>query len=166
LELTQGFLVLFKLRALIEFVNIFHLSGKIPAQLNLSVMLNQKGVKMRILIIMSLLVMISCAPAIRTTVFQSYSPKPHDYPIKIYRHKMPTCEFEELGLVNSMQRNRFISMDEVMNSLLSEARRIGGDAIIGLNETNLIHKVTKYGVKRYPVLSGTVIRFTNEECKK
>jgi len=36
-ELMQGFLVLFKLRALIEFVNIFHLSGKIPAQLNLSI---------------------------------------------------------------------------------------------------------------------------------
>ena len=27
LELTQGFLVLFKLRALTEFMNIFHLSG-------------------------------------------------------------------------------------------------------------------------------------------
>ena len=43
LELTQGFLVLFKLRALTEFMNIFHLSGKIPAQLNLSVRTGKNG---------------------------------------------------------------------------------------------------------------------------
>jgi len=41
-ELTQRFLVLFKFHALIEFVSIFHLSGEIPAQLNLGVSL--KGV--------------------------------------------------------------------------------------------------------------------------
>ena len=53
---------------------------------------------MRILVLLLLLIVVACAPATRTTVFQSYSPKPQDYPIKIYRHKMPTCEFEELGV--------------------------------------------------------------------
>lgn len=37
-DLTQGFLVLFKFHALIEFVSVFHLSGEILAQLKLGVM--------------------------------------------------------------------------------------------------------------------------------
>ena len=108
-----------------------------------------------------------CTAAVRSTAFQSYSPKPVNHPIKIYRLKAPQCEFIEVGIVNSRQRNKLISMQEVMESLLAEARRMGGDAIAGLNETNLVHNVsTQYGIDRDPALSGTVIRFTDSSCQK
>ena len=82
---------------------------------------------------------IACVPATRSTVFQSYDPKPTGSPIKIFGVKSPTCNLEELGIVNSRQRNKFISMDEVIESLKVEARRMGGDAIMGLTESNPIH---------------------------
>ncbi len=107
----------------------------------------------------------SCAPAIRTTAFQHLPPKAENAPIKIYRLKMPQCNFEEVGIVNSRQRNKLIPMSEVMNALFVEARKLGGDAIIGLNETNPIHNVSsQYGIDRDPVLSGTVIKFTDKNC--
>lgn len=53
-----------------------------------------------------------------------------------------------------------------MKSLIDEARKLGGDAIIGLNETNPVHNVSEYGIDRDPVLSGTVIRFINKDCKE
>lgn len=108
-----------------------------------------------------------CTPAIRSTAFVQLLPKSKDAPIKIFRYKTPRCDFEEVGIVNSRQRNKFISMSEVMSSLLTEARKLGGDAIMGLNETNPIHNVSsEYGVDRDPVLSGTVIKFTDENCKR
>lgn len=124
---------------------------------------------MKNLVIVILLVtfITGCSAAVRSTSFQSYAPNPENHPIKAYRLKMPQCEFEEIGIVNSRQRNKLISMNEVMESLLSEARRMGGDAIVGLNESNPIHNISaEYGVDRDPVLSGTVIKFTDQSCKK
>lgn len=107
----------------------------------------------------------ACAPATRTTVFQSYDPKPVGSPIKIFRVKSPNCDFEELGIVNSRQRNKFIPMQEVLESLKVEARSIGGDAILNLTESNPVHSVAEDGsIDRDPVLTGTVIRFTNLDC--
>lgn len=119
------------------------------------------------ILIVVLFIVSGCSPAVRTTKFQHYPAKPAETNIKIYRHKAPQCEFEEIGIVSSRQRNKMISMAEVMASLLSETRRLGGDAIVGLNETNPIHNVSnEYGVDRDPVLSGTVIRFVNQGCAK
>ena len=108
----------------------------------------------------------SCAPATRTTVFQNYSPRPDDHPIKIFRHKMPKCEYEEIGIVSARQRNKLISMNKVMNSLQNQARKLGGDAIIGFTEANPVHNISGAGIDRDPVLSGTVIRFKRRDCRE
>ncbi len=122
--------------------------------------------RIKIVVVVFILLLVGCSPAVRTTTFQQLPPKPVDAPIKIFRIKTPRCNFEEIGIVNSRQRNTFISMDEVMNSLIVEARNMGGDAIIGLNETNPIHNVNEYGIDRDPVLSGTVIKSTDPNCRQ
>ena len=117
-------------------------------------------------ILIALLVLVTgCAPDVRTTAFQKIPPKHENAPIKIFSFKLPQCIFEEIGFVNVRQPNKFISMDEVMRSLLVEVRRLGGDAVIGLNETNPIHSVRGgRRIDRDPVLSGTVIKFTDPYC--
>lgn len=71
-------------------------------------------------------------------------------------------------MVASRQRNKLISMDDVVKSLRSEAREMGGDAVIGLNENNEAQGAVPAGnaavLDRDPVLSGTVIRFKDPEC--
>ena len=107
-----------------------------------------------------------CAPEVRTTVFQQSTPKAENAQIKIYRLKYPDCDFEELGIVNSRQRNELIPMEEVMEALLAEARRFGGDAIVELSESNPIDNVSQCGIDRDPILSGTVIKFSDPSCTK
>ncbi len=123
--------------------------------------------RIKIFVIVFVFLLTGCSPAVRTTTFQKLPPKRVDAPIKIFRFKTPQCNFEEIGIVHSRQRNKFISMGDVMNSLIVEARKMGGDAIIGFNETNPIHNVSsQYGIDRDPVLSGTVIRFTDPNCRQ
>ncbi len=135
---------------------------KLPEQKQMKINL-ANGV---ILLTLILTLVSGCSPDIRTTVFQHNPSKHVNAPIKIFRFKSPQCNFEEVGIVNSRQRNKLISMNEVMESLRIEARRLGGDAIIGLNETNPIHNIdTQYGtLDRDPVLSGTIIKFTDATC--
>lgn len=116
------------------------------------------------LLVILFLGMNGCSSAIRTTTFQQYPPNPEGTRIKIFMHKSPQCEFEEVGIVSARQRNKFISMDEVMESLLSEVRRIGGDAIIGFSESNPIQSANESSIDRDPVLSGTAVKFINQDC--
>lgn len=107
-----------------------------------------------------------CAPDVKSTRFQEFPSRPQGAPVQVYQSKSPECDFEEVGIVRSRQRNKFISMNEVMNSLRAESRKLGGDAIIGLTETNPISYENESVVDRDPVLSGTVIKFIDSQCKQ
>jgi hypothetical protein len=106
-----------------------------------------------------------CTAATRATSFAEHPPRPPGHEIVIYRTAVPERPFEEIGIVSSRQRNKFISMQAVLESLKEEARRMGGDAIIGLTESNEAQGfVGDTGMlDRDPVLSGTVIRFRTTE---
>jgi len=120
---------------------------------------------MRLILFLFVLFVLSCSPATRSTKFQSYEPTSQSQDIKIMRTKIPVCDYEEVGIVNARKRNVFVSMEEVIESLKDEARKMGGDALIGLSEDNQIVMVTEHGVvARKTVLTGTVIRFTDRGC--
>lgn len=112
-------------------------------------------------ILLLLVTICGCTPATRATRFSTYPPQSPGHEIKIYRTTLPDQPYEEIGLVSSRQRNKFISMEAVLESLKEEARKMGGDAIIGLTENNETQGfVGDTGIlDRDPVLSGTVIRF-------
>lgn len=101
-----------------------------------------------------------CTAATRATRFAAYPPRPPDHEIRIYRTRVPDQPYEEIGIVSSRQRNKFISMEAVLEALKREAREMGGDAIIGLTETNEVQGFVGYSgiLDRDPVLRGTVIR--------
>ena len=113
-----------------------------------------------------ILAICGCAPALRSTVFQSLPPQPVDHPIAIFQTKLPDCPYDEVGIVSSRQRNKFISMASALAALKTRAREMGGDAILGLGERNEVQGfVGSTGVMdRDPVLSGTVIRFRERDC--
>lgn len=124
-----------------------------------------KRMTVGLFIVMLLVAVWGCAPELRVTRFNTYPPRPPGHEIKIYRTTLPDRPYEEIGLVRSRQRNKFISMEEVLESLKKAAREMGGDAIIGLAETNEAQGfVGNTGIlDRDPVLSGTVIRFLDEK---
>lgn len=111
-----------------------------------------------------------CAPATRVTVFQHHPPKPDNYPIIIYRTKLPECPYDEIGIVSSRQRNKLITMEQVIESIKQKARQMGGDAVIGLSEVNesqgAVVSNNGFVLDRDPVLSGTVIKFKDLDCRE
>ena len=107
----------------------------------------------------------ACSPGVRATSFGSFFPRPDDHPIQVYRSTIPECQFEEVGIVSSRRENSFISMDKVLEALRIKARELGGDAVIGVSETNEARNV-RFGVDNDMVLSGTIIRFTDQDCQR
>lgn len=107
-------------------------------------------------------------PATRATVFQHHPPKPDNYPIIIYRTKLPECPYDEIGIISSKRKTKLITMEQVIESIKQKARQMGGDAVIGLSEVNEVKgaDVSNSGVvlDRDLVLSGTVIKFKDPEC--
>ena len=74
-------------------------------------------------------------------------------PIRLYSAALPRCPFEDVALITSQPRD-LTSSPRVLDGLRSEARRLGGDAVVNvrfLGET---------------VLTGTVVRFTAPGCKE
>ncbi len=87
-----------------------------------------------ILFLFSVAAVSGCSPAVRSTAFVQRPSMPTDHEIRIYRATMPECPYEEIGIVSSRQRNKLISMDKVLEAAKERARKMGGDAIIGLSE--------------------------------
>ena len=120
--------------------------------------------------ILALALLCSCAPAVRATRLSAvpYEPRPADYPIRMYQSERPRCAFEEVGLVTSRQRNQLIPMDQVVEALRAQARQLGGDAVVGVGESDQLQGAALVGrsviADRDPVVSGTVIRFKDSEC--
>ena len=118
-----------------------------------------------LVLLIGVIILCGCTAATRVTRFATYSPRPVGHEIRIYRSTLPDRPYEEIGIVSARQRNKFISMEQVLNSLREEARKMGGDAIIELREANEVRGfISDTGLlDRDPVLSGTVIRFLGVE---
>lgn len=111
-----------------------------------------------------------CSPVVRSATFLEVPPRAPDEPVRLYGETRPDCSYEEVGTVQVTKRNVFVSMEEVTEALRDQARAMGGDAVIGVTQLGgesatgtAGGDVVAVGVK--PALSGTVIRFTQEDCR-
>ena len=109
-----------------------------------------------------LLLAVACSPVVRSTSLgMTYPPRPPDSEFLIFSVRTPECGFEEVGLITVEKENslNFIAVDDPLAALQKRARRMGGDAVIGL--TQLPPAEGFYGGLR-----GTVIRFAQEGCRR
>jgi hypothetical protein len=114
----------------------------------------------------------ACAPRVDTVRLSPvpYPARPHDFRIRMYSTGRPRCPFEEVGTVRSKKPGFWVSMEDVAESVRQAARELGGDAIIGVTNAEQISGGTVIGptvtVDTEPVLSGTVIRFRDDDCRE
>jgi hypothetical protein len=119
-----------------------------------------------------LVLLTSCAPSVQTARLSpvTYPPRPVDFRIRMYSTQRPRCPFEELATVRSRKPSIFVSMEDVAESLRRVTREMGGDAVISVRGTSEISGGTVIGgavsVDSDPILSGTIIRFKNDECRE
>lgn len=109
----------------------------------------------------------ACSPSVRNTTFLPQLPpaRPDDHPIRVYYSRLPECEYEEIGLVTSSRPSQFVSMEQVRAALIAEARRMGGDAVVNLNEQSVVSGGGEY-IDADRALQGTVVRFTDAACEE
>jgi hypothetical protein len=109
----------------------------------------------------------ACGPAISSANFMTVAPRPVEHEIALYSTKLPTCPYEEIGVVRG-KRRALTSLQQVLSAIQQRARKMGGDAVVGLGQTvnvrggivvdNVVSVESQEG------LTGTVIRFSEPNC--
>jgi hypothetical protein len=123
----------------------------------------------RALIPIPLLLLAACGPAISSAFFKQASPRPAGSVVQLYSTRLPSCPYEEIGVVKG-RRRAFASMQDVLSAMKERAREMGGDAIVGLGQGRTVTGATVVNdVASLDVsdgLAGTVIRFTDPNCRE
>jgi len=116
------------------------------------------------------LLVAACGPAVRSAPFKTVPPRPTDHQIVLFSTKLPTCPYEELGLITAQRRHGFNSYESVLEAMKVRAREMGGDAVVALNQQQTVNGGTVVGkavsINTDQAVSGTVIRFTESGCTR
>jgi hypothetical protein len=101
------------------------------------------------------MVIAGCGPATRSIELapSSRTAPVGTSPTRLYSAVLPRCPFEDVALITSQPRD-LTSSPRVLDGLRSEARRLGGDAVV---QVRFLEE---------DVLTGTVIRFTTPGCNE
>ena len=103
---------------------------------------------------------LGCGVRISSTPLSGpYPPRPADDEMLVWSVDIPECPFEELSLV-TVRDGQGAPESAVLLAMKTEARRVGGDGIIGLR---FIPSTEERGTSG---LSATVIRFSSVECRR
>lgn len=118
---------------------------------------------------LSLIVILTsaCGVAVRATPFSpgQYAARPAEAPVQMFSTKVPECAYEELGLLRAEPRSGFTRWQSVVDEFLERVRRMGGDGVI-LRQGVELRASGEGEVVTEEVLSGTVIRFERDECRR
>ena len=98
---------------------------------------------------------------------ETFPSKPADAPIELFYTKPPQRPYVEIGIVSARQRNKFIAMDDLTESIIMQARELGGDAVIGLSlgeqQMGAAKSGSSYIVDHDPILQGVVVRWSDSK---
>jgi hypothetical protein len=115
-----------------------------------------------------------CGPAIDTVRLAPvpYPPRPHDFRIRMYSTERPRCPYEELATIRARKRNWFVSMEDVTEAVRHVTRELGGDAVIGVTGGTqisgggtIIDGTGSVSVDSEPYITGTIVRFRQDDCR-
>jgi hypothetical protein len=116
------------------------------------------------------LVVTGCAPSVQATRFSQLPPRPTDQEVLLYSTKIPECPYDEIGLVSGKPRTPWTSGDRVLAAVRARALELGGDAIVGLGQVRRVTGGTAVGesvsLDTTTDLTGTIVRFTDPDCRR
>jgi len=107
--------------------------------------------------IVVLLVVAACGPSTKTQVRVQLDPLPANQEVKVFAEALPTCDYEEVGLIAS----------DDLEKTLAAARKMGADGVIGtvLAQTEGAGKgAALCGTPNCPQFNTLAIRFMDPAC--
>ena len=99
----------------------------------------------------------ACGPSMKTQVRVELDPLPADHEVQVFASDLPTCAYQEVGLIASedldatLKKARQMGADGVIGTVLAEAGRPAGDS-----STCATPNCVKYNT--------VAIRFTDPAC--
>lgn len=118
-----------------------------------------------------LLLIAGCAPSINSATFrpEARTEPASDAPVRVYAEARPRCPVEEVGIVSGTWSNGLLpsSPDQVLQAMRERARKMGGDAIVGLTTSEVVDVQAVPavgGTLPTHVLRGIVVRFADSSC--
>jgi hypothetical protein len=120
-----------------------------------------------LLILLSAGLLGGCAPEVRRVWFADRpTPRPASHPIQIYSTRAPECPYDEVGLVQARSITPATPMQEVLEAMRRGAREMGGDAVILRQVEGAASSESSGGLHPSTGLGGTVIRFSDPDCRR
>jgi len=103
------------------------------------------------------LVLAACGPSLKTQVKVALDPLPANHEVKVFADALPTCAYEEVGLIASQD----------LKATLDAARKMGADGVIGTVLAEAARSPSEASICGTPkcVQYNTLaIRFTDPSC--
>jgi len=107
----------------------------------------------------------ACSPAVSSGKFSSQPFPPTSGEITLYSTKVPTCAYDEIGLVHVKRRHGFTDLQDLIDAMRERAREMGGNAIVGVGLAARVEGSSDT-INLDRDVSGTVIRFQQPDCTR
>lgn len=107
----------------------------------------------------------ACSPAVSSGKFSSQPFPPSTGEIALYSTKVPTCAYDEIGLVHVKRRHGFTDLQDLIDAMRERAREMGGNAIVGVGLAARVEGSSD-SINLDRDVSGTVIRFQQPDCMR
>ena len=107
----------------------------------------------------------ACSPAVSSGKFSSQPFPPTSGEITLYSTKVPTCAYDEIGLVHVKRRHGFTDLQDLIDAMRERAREMGGNAIVGVGLAARVEGSSD-SINLDRDVSGTVIRFQQPDCTR
>ena len=107
----------------------------------------------------------ACSPAVSSGKFSSQPFPPTSGEITLYSTKVPTCAYDEIGLVHVKRRHGFTDLQDLIDAMRERAREMGGNAIVGVGLAARVEGSSD-SINLDRDVSGTVIRFQQPDCMR
>jgi hypothetical protein len=121
-------------------------------------------------VLLSVVSLAACSPQLHEARFQSFPARPDDAEVKIYQTVKPSCKYAEVGTITATRPSTFIKDQRLIDEMKVRARRMGGDALVGLTRGQTASDATVVGsnvsIESQPQFTATVIRFTDDSCRE
>jgi hypothetical protein len=130
------------------------------------------GLNVSLGILATALLLTGCT-SVRATTFDTHAAsarftEPAD--IRFYETQRPRCEYREVGHITTTRNTWLTSWSSAVRKTRERASQMGGDAIVSFRESSRISGATisHGGISTHESnsISGTVIRFTNRNCRE
>lgn len=103
------------------------------------------------------LALAACGPKVTSQATVKLDPLPADHEVKVFASDLPTCEYEQVGLIGS----------DDLKATLERARQMGADGVIGTvlaTGDSAGKEPALCGTPSCPQFNAVAIRFTDPAC--